>query len=111
MAAFATDSFTDSSGTAQILELASYYPVEADEEVEAIGRRAKETGFLTKGDLLTIAQWKLNRYWTKGEQAKLDSNSDEFVERVTRTALSTPCEQLRIEVLTLLRGISYATAS
>jgi hypothetical protein len=39
------------------------------------------------------------------------SNSEEFIKDVTRIALTAPNEKLRIEVLTLLNGVSWPTAS
>jgi len=45
------------------------------------------------------------------QQHLVASNSREFIEAVTKTALSTPVERLRIEVLTLLTGVSWPTAS
>jgi hypothetical protein len=51
-------------------------------------------------------------HWkTPRSQHKVASNSAEFIEAVTGTALSTGSEQLRIEVLTLLNGVSWSTAS
>ena len=39
------------------------------------------------------------------------SNSEDFIKGVTHIALTTPNERLRIEVLTLLNGVSWPTAS
>ncbi len=39
------------------------------------------------------------------------SNPEDFIKDVTHTALITPSERLRIEVLTLLNGVSWPTAS
>jgi hypothetical protein len=44
-------------------------------------------------------------------QPRCASNSSEFIRDVTQCALSTPSERLRIEVLTLLNGVSWRTAS
>ncbi len=62
--------------------------------------------YLTSTQLLKLCKWKTPR--TKSRVAK---NSEEFIRVVTETAFSTPSEQLRIEVLTLLQGVSWPTAS
>ncbi len=62
--------------------------------------------YLTSTQLLKLCEWKTSR--TKSRVAK---NSEEFIRAVTETAFSTPSEQLRIEVLTLLQGVSWPTAS
>ena len=62
--------------------------------------------YLTSTQLSKLCKWKTPR--TKSRVAK---NSEEFIRVVTETAFSTPNEQLRIEVLTLLQGVSWPTAS
>lgn len=62
----------------------------------------KRRGFLTKKDFLTACRWKTAR-----SQSRCRENSSEFICAVTNCALSTPVEQLRIEVLTLLNGVSW----
>jgi hypothetical protein len=66
----------------------------------------KERGFLTKKDFLTACRWKTAR-----SQSRCRENSSEFICEVTKCALGTSTEQLRIEVLTLLNGVSWPTAS
>lgn len=53
-----------------------------------------------------MALWKARR-----SAGLVLSNASEYVETVTRVALSTPAEQLRIEVLTLLHGVGWPMAS
>jgi hypothetical protein len=78
----------------------------SDLEMEEIGSRAKERGFLTRADFLRLCRWKTPR-----SSPRVKRNSEEFVREVTRTALSTPDERLRIEVLTVLEGVGWPTAS
>jgi hypothetical protein len=65
-----------------------------------------ERGFYTKPELVELVYWKTPR-----AKARVERNAEGFVNEVTRTALSTPDERLRIEVLTLLQGVNWPTAS
>lgn len=90
-----------------LLDLAQRYEGASDREIEhEIVPRATEHGYLCKRDLVTISRWKSPR-----NQWRVESNPAEFVKESTRIALSTPCEELRISVLTLLRGVAWPTAS
>ena len=68
--------------------------------------RVKETGYLTKSDFLTICRWKSPR-----SQSRCASNSPEFIESISKIALSSSNERLRIEIWTLLNGVNWPTAS
>lgn len=84
-------------------------PVEIQREADIEQRvvpAARARGYLTKPEFLDICHWKSRRPMRLYAQ-----NSDEFVETATGTALSTLSEQLRIEVLTLLSGVSWPVAS
>lgn len=74
------------------------------ETVTALEVRAR--GYYTKEELVEVCRWKSPR-----SQSLVAKNPEGFVESVTRTALSTDDERLRIEVLTLLKGVSWPTAS
>lgn len=63
-------------------------------------------GWFTKIELVETCRWKNPRQATR-----IELNSDGFIQEVTRTALSTTDERLRIEVLTLLKGVSWSMAS
>lgn len=84
----------------------SRYPVEEDARVEEISSRVRSRGYFTKEEFLALCRWKTHR--TKKRCAE---NDEDFVRAVTQTALSTTNERLRIEVLTLLKGVGWATAS
>jgi hypothetical protein len=77
-----------------------------DGPVAVLVPRARERGYLTAGELQTIARWKSPR--TAPQVAR---NDDDFVRETTRVALSTPSRRLRIEALTLLEGVHWPTAS
>jgi thermostable 8-oxoguanine DNA glycosylase len=82
------------------------YP-DDDRVVERLGIQMREHGYLGKPDFLRLCQWKSPR--TRPHCA---ANSAEFIKEVTGIALSTKSsEQLRIEVLLLLNGVGYPTAS
>ncbi|MFG0251479.1 MAG: hypothetical protein ACF8NJ_01235 [Phycisphaerales bacterium JB038] len=55
---------------------------------------------------MTLADWKSPR-----TRPHIASNDDNWIHDVTRLALSTPSERLRIESLTLLRGVGWPMAS
>lgn len=66
----------------------------------------KARGFYLKEELQEYCHWKSPR-----SQPRVARNSPEYVEAVTRVALSTSDERLRIEILTLLQGVSWPSAS
>ncbi len=67
---------------------------------------ARRRGYLKKADLVALARWKTPR-----SRKRVAQNSEGFVNAVTATSLATPDERLRIEVLTLLAGVDWPTAS
>lgn len=73
---------------------------------DVIGPAVRKRGHYTRDDFLTVGTWKSRR-----PQKRYAMNDEAFVVAVTRTALSSPHERLRIEVLTLLDGVSWPTAS
>lgn len=86
---------------------AARYSYPSDQQVEGeIGPRVRRQGFFTRPDFLELCRWKSPR------TARLCAeNPDDFSEATTRTALSVSNERLKIEVLTLLRGVNWPTAS
>ncbi len=88
-----------------IERLAAEFP---DSEASEAGRLARFRGMRVLGrrELLALARWKTPR-----SRPRVASNPEGFVRAVTRTALTTPDERLRIEVLTLLSGVDWPTAS
>jgi len=91
----------------EILELAHryFYPREPD-IVGRVAPAARERGFLTRDEFLEICRWKTPR-----TQPRCEENRDVFIEEVTRIALSTSDEELKIRILLLLSGVSWPTAS
>jgi len=78
-----------------------------DEKLESeIVPRIKERGFIDKQDFLYICRWKTPR-----TQKRCYNNSEEYIREIARIALSTENTQLQIEILTLLEGVGWPTAS
>jgi len=90
-----------------IQEWASRYDYPLESHItDVVGPTAKDLGYFTKPAFLELCRWKTPR-----SQSRVEANSEDFIREVTLTALSTPCEELRIGVLTLLRGVGWPTAS
>lgn len=90
-----------------ILYWAQRYPIKDDFKVEeVIAPRVRMFGYYTKPDFLAMCHWKSPR-----SKPKVESNEEEFIKEVTEIALTTKQEKLRIEILTLLSGVSWPTAS
>ena len=86
---------------------ASKYDYPGDEVIEGFARHSRRRGSLTKEELLELSRWK-----SRGRNLKrVERNAETFVKAVTATALSTKDERLKIEVLTLLSGVDWPTAS
>lgn len=91
----------------QLNRLAKSYDYPNDKVIEkTIGPRAKKRGFFLKEEFQELCKWKTPR-----SKSRVKKNPPTLIEETTRIALSTSSEELRIGVLTLLRGVSYPTAS
>jgi len=77
-----------------------------DRITQRISPCTRRTGFYTRADFLELCYWKTPR-----TRRRCEENDEEFIHEVTRIALSTQNEQLRIGILMLLRGVSWPTAS
>lgn len=90
-----------------IILWANRYPVNEDKKIESsIAIAVKERGYYTRSEFLDLCRWKTPR-----SKPLVESNPESYIIEVTKVALSTMEERLRIEVLTLLRGINWPTAS
>lgn len=77
-----------------------------DDELLALQPQVAQRGHLTKEDLRSVALWKSQR-----SAAYIKRNAPEYVQEVTGWALGSVTERARIEVLTLLDGVQWPTAS
>jgi hypothetical protein len=91
--------------TTTVLKWAARY-AQSDEDVARVGEAAQSRGHLEPEELQVLARWKTPR-----TAPHIERNGADFVREVTRCALSTRSERLRIEVLTLLDGVDLPTAS
>ncbi len=80
------------------------YPTES--VANAVSARVRGAQFIEKDDFLILCKWKSPRIIKHCMK-----NSSEFIKEVTRVAFRTNYERLRIEILTLLDGVSWPTAS
>jgi hypothetical protein len=91
----------------QIDHWASRYGYQGEEVIEKeIAPQAKSQEYLSKEQFLAICHWKTPR-----NRPHCKSNDAEFIRVVTAASLSTTNERFRIEVLTLLAGVEWPTAS
>jgi hypothetical protein len=92
---------------ARIREIASRYENSINED-ELVGLRpeVQARGYLSKEELQKIAYWKAPR-----SSGHVGRNSRDYVQEITAFALNARDERVRIEVLALLDGVSWPTAS
>ena len=77
-----------------------------DTVAETIGERLKRTGILAYDDFLALAEWKTER-----SKSRCRKNPPTFVAEVTQRALLSSEPRFKIQVLRLLDGVDWATAS
>ena len=92
--------------TGKIPYYSSRYDYSSDIILPPVVERAKNLKQLDFDDFLAICEWK-----TKRTKSRCASNDPIFVEECSRIAFYTDIERLRIQVLTLLTGVSWPTAS
>ncbi len=91
----------------EILRIAQRYSYPREEQVLLdIRIAARESGFLTKDQIKTVALWKAPR-----AAGHIDKNDPEFVREMTSLGFSAKTERARIEILTLIDGVRWPTAS
>ena len=66
----------------------------------------KEKGFLSKDQFIKVCKWKTDR-----SKSRCEINDEQLIRDVTTIALNHSNEKLRIEILTLLDGVLWPTAS
>jgi hypothetical protein len=86
---------------------ASRYEIETDYLIEReIVPRTKRAKFLSREDFLSTCAWKTPR--SKKHCAR---NTEEEIREITNIALTASSEKVRLEILRLLHGVEYPTAS
>jgi hypothetical protein len=84
----------------------SYATPEENARAIATGSKLEEQGYLTLDQLARICEWKTPR-----SRSYIQQNSESFVREVTRNCVVSDTERIRVEVLTLLDGVAWPTAS
>lgn len=79
---------------------------QSDVEIRKLAVRPRERGYYTKAEFLRVCYWKSRR-----TQPLCASNAARHVEVITRAALTSALERVRIETVLTLRGVSWPTAS
>jgi hypothetical protein len=91
----------------EIPHWASRFPDSGGDRVlDSIRARVEKRGCLTRAEFLTLCEWKSPR-----SRSHCQENSERAVRIVTRTALASPDEAVKVELLRVLRGVEWATAS
>ena len=90
----------------QILELSNRYSYSSKVNILQMVDSIKEKKYLTKTEFSETCKWKTQR-----SKLKIESNKEDYVEEITKIALTTDNPQVSIEVLTLLSGVGWPTAS
>ena len=91
---------------ADLQNYAQQYDQTYDAPVAALVESVKKRGYLTKSDLTILGDWKSPRI-----RPKLAQNSDDFIQEVTRQALSTPSVRLAVHIPQVLVGVGMPVAS
>ena len=91
-----------------VLDWAGRYPATGSSETASDKIRAavRARGHLTRTEFLTICAWKSPR-----SQPRCKENSEHEVRTITGAALATADEVLKIDLLRMLRGVEWPTAS
>ena len=66
----------------------------------------RERGHLTRSEFLTICAWKTPR-----SKPRCASNTSRAIHTLTRAAFASPDDALKMDLLRLLRGVDWPTAS
>ena len=91
----------------QIKAYASRYSYNNEDKMfDEIAPKIQKQKYLTKKDLMSICRWKSPRIVPRANE-----NESKFVKEVTSIALTTKSERLSIEILMLLKGVSWPVAS
>jgi len=91
----------------QIKRLAAEFDYNTEKEItESIVPRVKRAGYINKKDFLTICEWKTPR-----SKPLCRKNTEDLIKEITGISLKTKNEKLKIEILILLDGVNWPTAS
>ncbi|MBU0591683.1 MAG: hypothetical protein ABIJ10_01905 [Candidatus Micrarchaeota archaeon] len=80
--------------------------VDVEADLITIGSEAKQSQCLNKKQLLDIVRWKASR-----QLGNAKKNDEDWIKEVSHNSFTCNNQDRRIEYLTLLSGVDYATAS
>lgn len=90
----------------ELPELIRRYEYNSEIDLFEFKPQIERRGCLNISDLQEVANWKSPR-----SAGHIKKNSDQFVQEITSVALGAREERTRIEVLCVLDGVSWPTAS
>ena len=82
------------------------YKYQSDNNIALIGKSVKENNFLAYDEFVSICAWKTPR-----SKHNVKSNDKDYIKEISNISFTTKSDQLRIEILTLLNGVGWPTAS
>ncbi len=92
---------------AEIKTISERYEYESDDQIiKTIMPRVTKNRFFNKSDFLFLCAWKTPR-----SKPLCESNSNELIKEITSVSLNTKNEKLKVEILLILTGVSWPTAS
>ncbi len=77
-----------------------------NEILMSMNKEVAKKGYLTKEQFIKVCSWKTHR-----TKSLCNKNDEQIIKDITFIALNHKNEKLRIEILTLLEGVSWPTAS
>ena len=91
----------------KIIEIASRYEYSnSEDDLLNLRPKIRKRGYLKSEELMKISYWKAPR-----SSMHVLGNSSNYIEEITAFAFSAQEERSRIEILTLLTGVSWPSAS
>lgn len=91
----------------EINEIAFRYSYSKESKIiDNVMPRILENGYLNRQDFLALCSWKTGR-----TRKRCESNESNFIKEISAIAFNSNNEKIKIEVLTLLDGVNYPTAS
>jgi len=81
-------------------------------EFDNMANDFKNKTFLTKNELLRIAEWKLRRLYFPKHRKEIEKNTDSLIEETTEKAIKETDDKTKVEILDeLLHGVGIPVAS
>lgn len=95
----------------EIPDLKQLIERDKDDEFDRMVVDFKNKTFLTKKELLRMADWKFYRLWPSKHKKEIESNPDILIEKTTKRAIEEIDDKNKVEILDDLRGVGIPMAS